>query len=75
MESQDLTKLTTLITANRNFANALYDLVQNASSIEENLAQITPGIDWTGFSPEHISETLYNLEAIRQTLRAVPKSE
>jgi hypothetical protein len=75
METQNLTKLTTLITANRKFANALYDLVQNASSIEENLALITPGIDWTGFSQELISETLYNLEAIRQTLRAVPKSK
>jgi hypothetical protein len=49
----------------------LYDLVQNASSIEENLALITPGIDWTGCSGGQIAETLYNLESIRKALRAV----
>jgi hypothetical protein len=71
MKTQNSNQLVTLITTNQRFANALYDLVQNASSIEENLALITPGIDWTGCSGGQIAETLYNLESIRKALRAV----
>lgn len=69
MQNTNTTQLELMLQNNQQLAYCLLDLFQNASSIEDSLAMITPAIDFTGCDSAQISETLYNIECIRKTLR------